>query len=150
MYKSTFKKNCFSKWKWPNWLVYFYSLWTQIMSKLPDQTKKPIYNDFFGILNFFLAFLKPNCNAVVLFVIAEVFRKWKNANEKIFSDPVMKNLICGFHGYVTAKLKCWLSFKNLNEQMVSDTRKFHFSSSSNALCVQYKYSMLVCSLKKSF
>ena len=77
-----------------------------------------------------MAFLKPNCNEVVLFVIAEVFHKWKNANEKIFSDPVVKNSICGFHGYVTAKLKCWLSFKNLNEQMVSDTRKFHFSSSS--------------------
>ena len=94
--------------------------------------KKNIYNDFFGILKFVLAFLKPNCNEVVLFVIAEVFHKWKNANEKIFSDLVVKNSICGFHGYVTAKLKCWLSFKNLNEQMVSDTRKFHFSSSSTA------------------
>ena len=93
--------------------------------------KKNVYNDFFGIFKFVLAFLKPNCHQVVLFVVAEVFHKWKNANEKIFSDLVVKNSICGFHGYVTAKLKCWLSFKNLNEQMVSDTQKIYFSSSSN-------------------
>ena len=101
------------------------------MSKLPDRTKKNVYNDFFGIFKFVLAFLKPNCHQVVLFVVAEVFHKWKNANEKIFSDLVVKNSICGFHGYVTAKLKCWLSFKNLNEQMVSDTQKIYFSSSSS-------------------
>ena len=133
MNKSTFKKSCFSKRKWPNWLVYFYSLWTQIMSKLPDRTKKNVYNDFFGIFKFVLAFLKPNCHQVVLFVVAEVFHKWKNANEKIFSDPVMKNLICGFHGYVTAKLKHWLSFKNFNEQMVSFNRTFHYCTSSNKM-----------------
>ena len=84
-----------------------------------------------GILNFFLAYLKPNCNKVLLFVITKEFHKWPNANEKIFSNPVKKNSICGFHGQSREKLKWWSTFKKYNEQMVSDTQKFYCCSSSN-------------------
>ena len=79
-----------------------------------------------------MAYLKPNCNKVLLFVITKEFHKWPNANEKIFSNPVKKNSICGFHGQSREKLKWWSTFKNYNEQMVSDTQKFYFCSSSKA------------------
>ena len=74
----------------------------------------------------------------MLFVIAKEFHKWQNANEKIFSNPVMKNSICSFHGQSREKLKWWLTFKKYNEQMVSDTQKFYFCSSSNLHLVLFR------------
>ena len=94
-----------------------------------------------------MAYLKPNCNKVLLFVITKEFHKWPNANEKIFSNPVKKNSICGFHGQSREKLKWWSTFKKYNEQMVSDIQKFYFCSSSSihyTLC-----SLRLCWLWKS-
>ena len=75
------------------------------MSKLPDGTKISTFITTLWHFNFFLAYLKPNCNKVLLFVITKEFHKWPNANEKIFSNPVKKNSICGFHGQSREKLK---------------------------------------------
>ena len=60
--------------------------------------------------------------------------------ENIF-HPVMKNSICSFHRQSREKLKWWLIFKKCNEQMVSDTQKFYFCSSSRLYIMYFQNTM---------
>ena len=62
-----------------------------------DKKLQHLYG-FCGIFEKCLALLMANCKENVLFVMIKEFQKWLNTNEKIFSDPHMKNSICSFRG----------------------------------------------------
>ena len=65
-----------------------------------------------------LTFFKQNQKKVFVFVMI-FFPECPNTKQKLYSEPDRKKLICTFREEDKVKLKCFLTLRDSNEEMVS-------------------------------
>ena len=86
--------------------------------KLPDRTKK--IQSITSLCHFQkdFGFFKQNQKKVFVSVMI-FFPECPNTKQKLYSEPDRKKLICTFREEDKVKLKCFLTLRDSNEEMVS-------------------------------